>query len=159
MGTVGVRGGGTLEMRVIIQPSKMAQYGLTVPEILNTLRRANISLTAGDVEEGKRRYVVRTEGEFRSAEKIGAVVLRAERDARTGRSARVLVSDIGEVKLGYSDPIHRIRTNGQPAIAMFATREAGSNIVETMKEVRKAVEEIAKDAARDEGLYFRQLLR
>ena len=40
---------------------------------------------------------------------------------------------------------------------MFATREAGSNIVETMKEVRKAVEEIAKDAARDEGLYFRQL--
>ena len=157
VGTVGVRGGGTLEMRVIIQPSKMAQYGLTVPEILNTLRRANISLTAGDVEEGKRRYVVRTEGEFRSAEKIGAVVLRAERDARTGRSARVLVSDIGEVKLGYSDPIHRIRTNGQPAIAMFATREAGSNIVETMKEVRKAVEEIAKDAARDEGLYFRQL--
>ena len=157
VGTVGVRGGGTLEMRVIIHPTKMAQYGLTVPEILSTLRLANISVTAGDVQEGKRRYVVRTENEFRSAEKVGSVVLRAARDKKTGRTARVLVSDIADIKFGYSRPIHRIRTNGQPAIAMFATRESGSNIVETMEGIRKAVKEIAENAAKQEGLNFRQL--
>ena len=64
VGTVGVRGGGNKKCAVIIQPSKMAIRSLSVLENFNTLRRANISLTAGDVEEGKRRYVVRTEGEF-----------------------------------------------------------------------------------------------
>ncbi|HAT35270.1 MAG TPA: AcrB/AcrD/AcrF family protein [Rhodospirillaceae bacterium] len=157
VGTVGVRGGGTREMRVIIHAEKMAQYGLTVPEILQKMRRANVSITAGDVEEGKRRYVVRTEGEFRGIQRVRSVVLRAERDNRTGRTARVLVSDIADVKYGYSTPVHRIRTNGQPAMAMFATREAGSNIVETMKGVRKAVKELAEGAAKQEGLVFRQL--
>ena len=157
VGTVGVRGGGTKEMRVIIQPEKMAQYGLIVPDILRTLRQANVSITAGDVEEGKRRYVVRTEGEFRGVERVKSVVLRAERDGDSGRTSRVVVSDIADVKFGYSKPVHRIRTNGEPAMAMFATREAGSNIVETMKGVRKAVKEIAEGPAKQEGLIFRQL--
>ena len=157
VGTVGVRGGGTKEMRVIIQPEKMAQYGLIVPDILRTLRQANVSITAGDVEEGKRRYVVRTEGEFRGVERVKSVVLRAERDGTSGRTSRVVVSDIADVKFGYSKPVHRIRTNGEPAMAMFATREAGSNIVETMKGVRKAVKEIAEGPAKQEGLVFRQL--
>ena len=157
VGTVGVRGGGKKEMRVIIHPEKMAQYGLTVPEILQTLRRANVSVTAGDVEEGKRRYVVRTEGEFRGVERVKSVVLRAHRDSVSGRTSRVLVSNIADVEFGYSKPVHRIRTNGQPAMAMFATREAGSNIVETMKGVRKAVKEIAEGPAKQEGLIFRQL--
>ena len=85
VGTVGVRGGGTREMRVIIHAEKMAQYGLTVPEILQKMRRANVSITAGDVEEGKRRYVVRTEGEFRGIQRVRSVVLRAEPDCRFAR--------------------------------------------------------------------------
>ena len=101
VGTVGVRGGGKKEMRVIIHPEKMAQYGLTVPEILQTLRRANVSVTAGDVEEGKRRYVVRTEGEFRGVERVKSVVLRADRDSASGRTSRVLVSNVADVEFGY----------------------------------------------------------
>jgi HAE1 family hydrophobic/amphiphilic exporter-1 len=88
---------------------------------------------------------------------VRSVVLRAERDDITGRVGRVLVSDIADVKFGYAKPVHRIRTNGESAIAMFATREAGSNIVETMKGIRKAVKEVAEGPAKEKGLVFRQL--
>ena len=59
-----VYGGSEREMRIIIDPDLMARFGLTVPDVVRSLRAANASISAGDVEEGKRRYVVRAEGEF-----------------------------------------------------------------------------------------------
>ena len=52
------------------------------------------STTAGDVEEGKRRYIVRTEGEFVEPAQIEQVVLRSVRDDDSGRLGRVTVGDI-----------------------------------------------------------------
>ena len=57
-------GGSARELQVIIEPGVLAGYGLTVPRVLQALREANVTLTAGAVDEGKRRYVVRAEGEF-----------------------------------------------------------------------------------------------
>jgi len=48
----------------------MANYGLTVPEVALALQRANASISAGDVEEGKRRYIVRAEGEFQTPDQV-----------------------------------------------------------------------------------------
>ena len=49
-----VYGGREREMRVIIDPERMARYRLTVPDVVRSLRAANASMTAGDVDEGKR---------------------------------------------------------------------------------------------------------
>ena len=57
---------------------KWRAFRLTVSEIVDTLRAANASISGGDVEEGKRRYVVRTDGEFTTPEQVAAVVLRTE---------------------------------------------------------------------------------
>ncbi|HJN03747.1 MAG TPA: efflux RND transporter permease subunit, partial [Alphaproteobacteria bacterium] len=59
---VNVWGGTEREMRIEIDPAQLARYSLTVGEVVNRLRAANTSMTGGDVSEGKRRYVVRTEG-------------------------------------------------------------------------------------------------
>jgi HAE1 family hydrophobic/amphiphilic exporter-1 len=56
----------------------MANYGLTVPQIALALQRANASISAGDVEEGKRRYIVRAEGEFQTPDQVKDVVLISE---------------------------------------------------------------------------------
>ena len=44
--------------RVTINPEKLAFYGLTVPKVVNILRNENASISAGDIEEGKRKYIV-----------------------------------------------------------------------------------------------------
>ena len=64
VGGVNVFGGSEREIHVIVDPASLARYQLTVGSLANALRDANISLGAGDIEEGKRRYVVRTEGEL-----------------------------------------------------------------------------------------------
>ena len=51
--SVNVWGGGRREMRIIVDPAKMARFSLTVSEIVDALRAANASISGGDIEEGK----------------------------------------------------------------------------------------------------------
>ena len=155
-----VYGGGAKEIRVVIDPTKMARYRWTVPEVLTRMRAANIAITGGDVEEGKRRYVVRTEAELNAVATIRQVVLRTSADAveaGSGSVARVLVGDIADVTYGFKKPTERVRTNGEAAIAINASRQVGANVIETMRGIRKAVADLNAGPIAQEKLVFRQL--
>lgn len=157
VGGVEVYGSSQREMRVIIDPVRMARYGLTVPEVVDRLRAANASISGGDVEEGKRRYVVRTEGEFETTDQVAAVVLRTLQDPQTGRLGRVTVGDIADVEFGYSKPTSTLRANGRPAMGMPVTREIGANVIETMEGIREAVDELNNGVLVSAGLKLEQV--
>ncbi|MEM8687507.1 MAG: efflux RND transporter permease subunit [Pseudomonadota bacterium] len=150
-------GGSDPELQIIVEPATLASYGLTVSEMVQSLRRANAALSAGDVDEGKRRYVVRTEAELNTVEAIKSVVLRSERDQSTGRIGRVTVADVAEVKLDYKDPTSLIRQKGYSAIAFNAKRETGANVIETMEGIRQAVKELQAGPIPQAGLELRQV--
>ncbi len=135
-----VYGGSEREMQVTVDPERMAAYGLQVTDIVDTLRAANASISAGDISEGKRRYVVRTEGEFTTPEQVRAVVLRTGRDEVSGRIARVTVGDLAEVAFGYKEAVAYLRTLGEDALAVNAVREPGANVIEVMGGIRAAID-------------------
>ncbi|MGH6947512.1 MAG: efflux RND transporter permease subunit, partial [Kiloniellales bacterium] len=71
------------EIQVTVDPQLLAHYRLTVSDVIDKIREGNASVSAGDVEEGKRRYVVRTEGELDTLDAVRHVVLRTEEDSAT----------------------------------------------------------------------------
>ncbi len=152
-----VYGGSEREMQVLVDPTLMARYELTVGEIVAALRAANVSVSAGDVEQGKRRYVVRTDNDFTQLEQVGAVVVRSDADDESGRVSRVTVADIAEIRFAYKEPFARIRHLGEPAIVLNAQRETGANVIEVMEGIRTAVEELNAQAIPGAGLHFVQL--
>lgn len=154
---VNVFGGSERELRVVVDPRRMAQYGLTIGQVLESLRAANVSLSAGDVDEGKRRYVVRTEGELTGPEEVRSVLLVSRLDPASGRAARVTVGDLAEVYFAYKEPAAHIRRLGEPAIAVNAVRDTGANVIETMRGIRAAVAELNQRALPDAGLKLTQL--
>ena len=125
---VNMFGGTTRELRITVDPERMARYGFTVSEIADALRRSNASISAGDVEEGKRRYVVRTDGELNTPERVAGVVLRSESDPLSGRVGRVTMGDIATIAYRHKEPVARIRQLGEPALAVNAVRETGANV-------------------------------
>ncbi len=135
----------------------MAQYGLTVPAVVGALRDANASVSAGDVEEGKRRYVVRSEGDFTTPEQVRAVLLRSIADPATGRMSRVTLGDIAEVRFDYKEPDSTIRILGEPALALNAVRETGANVIETMNGIRATIEDLSANVLPDERLTMIQV--
>ena len=152
---VNVFGGTEREMRIEIDPSRLAGFAMTVGEVVDRLRRANASISGGDVDEGKRRYIVRTEGDFTSAESVKAIVLRSDGSA-TGVD-RVTVGDVADVYLDFKKPGANIRYLGNEAIMLNATREQGANVIETMAGIRATVDELAAVPLPRAGLNIRQV--
>ncbi len=155
IGGVNIFGETEREMQVVIDPERLARYGMTVGEVIARLRAANASITGGDVDEGKRRYVVRTEGDLATPAQVRAVVLRSA--ASGGGLGRVTVGDIGAVALAYKDLRARLNSNGVRAMALNVTREQGANVIQTMALVRAAFEEMQADALERVGLRVRQV--
>ena len=110
--TVNVFGGVSRELQIVIRPEELARFGLTIPAVVNRLRAENISLSAGDVDEGKRRYVVRADGNLNTIAAIESVVLRSASLGTTGALGRVTVSEVADVGFSYKEPTARLRFRG-----------------------------------------------
>ncbi|GAB5509370.1 MAG: efflux RND transporter permease subunit [Hyphomicrobiales bacterium] len=152
---VNVFGGVSRELQIVVDPQRLARFGLTVPEVVNRLRTENISLSAGDVEEGKRRYIVRAEGNLDTIEAVEAVVLRSQTEG--GSLGRVRMADVAEIAFAYAEPSVRLRFNGMSGLAFNVVRERGANVIETMEEVRRTLDELSAGPVAEENLILQQV--
>ena len=89
-------------MQVIVDPATLASHQVTLNELAGAIDRENRNFSGGDFAEGKRRYVVRTIGEYSSPEEIGDLVVAV----RGG--VPIHVRDLAEVRLDYRKPQAKI---------------------------------------------------
>lgn len=143
---VNINGGRKREMRVTVDPLRLAARGLTVDMVAEALRRENADISAGTIDEGKRAYVVRTVGRFSTPEQAAAVLVR------TGAGGPVTVGDVAQVGFAYQDVTASSRVMGQPAISINVVREQGANVLEIMAEVRRRLDQLNREVLPPHGL-------
>ncbi|KAF0138354.1 MAG: multidrug resistance protein, partial [Rhodospirillaceae bacterium] len=149
-------GGRGQELRVVLDPVVLARYRLTVSEVADALRRADIAATLGEINEGKRRYVVEVSDKLTTADSVKNVFLRAE-EGENGSVRRVTVGDVAvEVGLAYKNWSYISRYLGQPAISLYVTREGGINVLEAMRGLRAVVAGLNEKELKREGLILKQ---
>jgi len=146
-----VFGGREEELQVVVDPQKLAARGITVHALRDALRGRNRDTSGGDFWEGKRRYVVRTLGQFRAPEEVEAVLLAREDDAP------VYVRDVAEVRLGHKKPDGFVRNFGSEAIAVNVIRRSGANVLDVMEGLRRAAQELNEGVLARSGLYLEQV--
>ncbi len=112
-----VLGGLEDELQVVIDPERLAARQLTIADVRDVLRQQNEDTSGGDYWEGKRRWVVRTLGQFRDPQQVEQQLL-AVRDGNP-----VYVRDVADVRLGYKKPDGLVRRFGESSIAVNALRE------------------------------------
>jgi len=132
-------GGRADELQVIVDPQLLAARGLTIADLRAALANQNQDTSAGDVWEGKRRYVVRTLGRLRSPEQVEGVII-TRRDGKP-----VYVRDVARAQLGKKKPDGFVRRFGAKNIAIRITRERNANVLETMRRVREVTAAINRD--------------
>ena len=152
-----VYGGSQRELRVTISPEAMARYRVTIPDLVRALRAASLSVSAGDVEEGKRHYLVRVEGELITEDKVRSVVVRSLPVSDDGGIARITIGDLAEVSFAYKEPDSSIRSNGIAVLAINAMRESGSNVIDTMAHIREQVDRLNDSELSSRGLILSQV--
>lgn len=146
-----VFGGLEDELQVIVDPEKLAARRLTLPDVRNVLRGQNEDTSAGDFWEGKRRWVVRAMGQFRTPEQVEDQLL-AIRDG-----APVFVRDVAEVRLSYKKPNGFVRRFGESSIAINATRETDANVLDVMAGLQETMNELNREVLEPRGLQLTQV--
>jgi HAE1 family hydrophobic/amphiphilic exporter-1 len=146
-----VIGGLTDELQVVVDPERLAARQITIADVRRVLRSQNADTSAGDLWEGKRRWVVRALGQFRSPEEVESQLL-AVRDG-----APVYVRDVADVRLGYKKPDGLVRRFGESSIAINAARETGANVLDVMDGIREATREIDEEILKPRGLQLVQV--
>jgi len=146
-----VIGGREEEMHVVVDPARLAARQITIPELRAALRGENRDTSGGDIWDAKRRYKVRTLGQFESVSEIENTIV-ARRD-----ESPVYIKDVAEVTLGYEKPTGVVRQQGVETIAINVQREEGANVLEVMEGVRAAVDELNEGALAARGMYLWQV--
>lgn len=144
--SVDLVGGREDELQVIVDPQKLAARQLTIEDVRLALAGQNQDTSGGDFWEGKRRYVVRTVGQFRSPEQVEGVII-TRRDGRP-----VYVRDVARARLGTRKPDGVVRRFGSRNIAVRVQRDQQTNVLETMAALRTMAEQIDRTVLRKQGL-------
>ena len=130
---VRVGSGAPKQVRVEVDPGRVAATGLTLSDVRDAIRARNRDASAGDVDSGKRRYLLRTVGRFEDVGDLDELILSREGEAI------VRLRDVGKVSLDHAELTSLGFVNGQRTINLAIRREIGANVIE----VKDALMEVA----------------
>ena len=143
---VELRGGAERQVRLLLDARKLAQLGLTVVDVRDALQARNQDVSGGELDSGKRRYLLRTVGRFDDINSLNSLIL-----ARRGDSV-VRLQDVATVVLDHF-PVRSIsRVNGDPVIMLSVRRETGSNVIDIKYAMVDQIKRINQDVLKPAGM-------
>jgi multidrug efflux pump subunit AcrB len=126
-------GGAERQVRVYVDPQALAARHLTLGALRDALLGRNTDVPGGDLDAGKRRYLVRTVGRYGDLPDVQDTVV-AVRDG-----APVHLRDVARVELTHAELRSHATFEGREVLLISIKKQRGTNVVE----VERAVNETA----------------
>jgi HAE1 family hydrophobic/amphiphilic exporter-1 len=145
IGRVNVIGASDYSMRIWIKPDRLAQLGITIPELMNAIREQNVIVPGGKFGAEPSppgtefTYTVRLPDRLQTEEEFGEIVVRT-----TEGGSQVKIKHIARVELGVETYSAFTRLNNKQCSIIGLYQAPGSNAVELAEKVRAAMEELSK---------------
>lgn len=134
--SVTLEGGKEREIQLILQETKLAQYGVNAQTIAQALTNANQSASVGVVEKGTKDLQLRVKGEFESIDDIKQTFVQTE------AGALIRVEDVAKVKDTFKQSNSVTLVNGAPSIVLSVMKKTDSNTVNVATHIKEAMEEL-----------------
>ncbi|MBV9115974.1 MAG: efflux RND transporter permease subunit [Acetobacteraceae bacterium] len=132
---------GAQDETIFVEFSTQQLAGLKIDRntLVNVLRAQNVVTPAGVIKTGDERLLLRVSGSFHSVQDVRNVTF-----VSNGRMVRL--SDIAEVRRGYSDPPKPLlRVNGKPAIGLAVSMREGGDVLALGRNVAATMRSIIAD--------------
>jgi len=132
---------------VEVQEARLANLGLNIEDVLQTLTQQNLVVDGGGVDIQDLRLRFQVSGEFSSPEEIADLIIRGQTPDES-HSVRELtrIRDIATIRRGYTEPpTWEMRYNGKTAIALSISNISGSNIVKLGARIDQRLAELVAD--------------
>ena len=137
--TVLVQGGQEPEFHISPDPAKLLVAGVTVPDILEAVRRTNLVDSPGLIERNHQLVLSLINAQVRTPEQIAGTVIKT-----TPASIPVRIGDVAVVTPGVKPVYTIVNADGKPAILLNINRQPDSNTVQVADEVHAEIDRIRK---------------
>ncbi len=124
-------------MRLWLDRERMAAQGVTASDIEFAVRRQNVEIPAGRLENINREFTVLAETDLKTPEEFGAIIIK-----KAANGYLVRVRDVARVELGAEDDRQMARYNQKSAVAIGVVKQSTANPLDVSREVRKAIPQI-----------------
>jgi len=143
---VQIGGGAERQVRIEVDSARLAERGISATQLRNAIRMRNSDTSAGDLDGGKRRYLVRTVGRFDTLQDMENLII-----ARSGDSM-VRLKDVATITLDHFELRDRSYFNAQPSLRASVRREAGSNVISIKDAMMPEVDSINRELLEPAGM-------
>jgi len=142
-------GGRANEVRITFDPYAAAAFGIDIPTLAGQTGNNN-DTSGGFSDVGRRKYTLRYAGKYDLPE-FGDMVL----DWRGGNPVRL--RDIATVAVTMRDEDGFMMENGHDSMAFDAQVEQGVNVLDVMRDLKAAIEELKEGPLARAGLQISQV--
>lgn len=143
---IGVNGGAARQIQIQVDAARLAQRGISLGEIRDAVRDRNRDASAGDIESGQNRYLLRVVGRFEELSEIGDIEIKRV----NGNS--VYLRDIAEIRLDHFETRGLSYFDGQRNLMLSVRRESGSNVIDIKQGILAVVEDLNNNLLAQNGL-------
>jgi multidrug efflux pump subunit AcrB len=143
---VDVRGGSSRQIQIKVDAGRLAQRGISLTQVRDAIRARNRDSSAGDLESGESRYLLRVIGRFTQLDELENLIIAQNDNAVT------YLKDIAEIGLDHFETRGMSYSDGERNLTMSVRREAGSNVIDIKKNLLPVVEQLNQDLLAPNGL-------
>jgi multidrug efflux pump len=122
-------------IEAIVDKSKLESYGISMNQLYQAVSNNNRVIPAGFQDTGTGRFAVNVPSVFSTLEDIETLPIKV-----SGNSV-VTLKDVADVSLTFKDRGGYSRINGQQSLSIDVQKRLGTNIIDTVTDIRNMVEE------------------
>ena len=130
VGQVNPGGGALPSVRVEVNPTKLASYGMAMSQVQAVLSLQNSNLARGQITDGNVSADIVVNGQISHAEQYKPLIIGYD------NGSAVHLSDVADV----IDSVQNVRAagylNGKRAVTLIVFRQPGANIIDTVDRIR-----------------------
>ena len=141
VGRVDILGGRQRQIRVLLNPTQMNAYKVSVNQISNALRSENVELPVGTINNQNQEMVIQVNGLVKTPNEFNQIIVAQNRSS-TGAIVPVYLSQVAEVIDGQAEAESASLQNGQPAVAMDIIKMSDANVIDVVDKTQQRLAEI-----------------
>ena len=136
--TVIIQGGRVPEFQIMPDPVRLLAAGVTVSDILDSVRRTNLIDSPGLIENGHQLTLGLVSGQVSTPEQIGQIVVKT-----SPAGVPIRLGDIASIGPSVAPTYTIVTADGKPAVLLNVNRQPDSNTLDVANEVHAQIQQLA----------------
>lgn len=139
-------------VQILIDPKKLAFYGLTILDVDQALKANNIELPAGRVLTKTKEFSINFSAKLTKPEEYQNLIIRSGVKSGKFAASVIRLKDIAKITTGAENDRSFVRFNGQQGFGLGILRQSKANTIEISDLVRKKIDDLNSKIPEDINL-------